>query len=352
MKGRRLNMKIIKDPVLFNKIREFLTEYMPVLRKKSSNTVIAYRYTLNIYMEFLQKSQLKALSDITLKDFNQKNILNFTDWLISERSNKASSANLRLTHMKKFCRFLMEENILMLSELSAIRKIGKISDIKTDEIVFLTIEETKLLLSQPNLSKEIGIRDSFFMYLLYDSGCRVQEMLDLKLKDFVISKSGAELHVIGKGNKFRATPISKELISMFEDYCHRYHKDIDLNSYLFYTKRNGIISQMSCDNVQNMVKKYGVEAKKIMPSIPHIHPHLFRHTRAIHLYMAGMPLELVSQWLGHSQIETSLIYARATTEMKRKAIEKISNKENSVFNNDETFKYSDDDIIKKLYGLM
>lgn len=190
------------------------------------------------------------------------------------------------------------------------------------------------------------------MYLLYDSGCRVQEMLDLKLKDFVISKSGAELHVIGKGNKFCATPISKELITMFEDYCHRYHKGINLDSYLFYTKRNGIISQMSCDNVQNMVKKYGVEAKKIMPSIPHIHPHLFRHTRAMHLYMAGMPLELVSQWLGHSQIETSLIYARATTEMKRKAIEKISNKENSVFNNDETFKYADDDIIKKLYGLM
>lgn len=345
-------MKMIKDPVLFDKIREFLTEYMPVLRKKSNNTVAAYRYTLNIYMEFLQRNHSKLLGEITVKDFNQKNILNFTDWLISERNNKASSANLRLTHMKKFCKFLMEENILMLSELSAICKIGKISDIKTNEIIFLTIEETKLLLSQPNLNREIGIRDSFFMYLLYDSGCRVQEMLDLKLKDFVTSKSGAELHIIGKGNKFRVTPISKELVMMFEDYRSQYHKDINLDSYLFYTKRNGVISKMSCDNVQSMVKKYGVEAKKIMPSIPHIHPHLFRHTRAMHLYMAGMPLELVSQWLGHSQIETSLIYARATTEMKRKAIEKISNKDNSVFKNDEAFKYSDDDIIKKLYGLM
>ena len=80
--------------------------------------------------------------------------------------------------------------------------------------------------------------------------------------------------------------------------------------------------------------------------------HLFRHTRAMHLYMAGMPLEMVAQWLGHSQMETSLIYANATIEMKRAAVEKISSKENSVFRDDETFKYKDDDdIIKQLYGL-
>ena len=89
-----------------------------------------------------------------------------------------------------------------------------------------------------------------------------------------------------------------------------------------------------------------------MPTIPHLHPHLFRHTRAMHLYMAGMPLEMVAQWLGHSQMETSLIYANATTEMKRAAVKKISSKEHSVFRDDEKFKYgNNDDIIKQLYGL-
>ena len=73
----------------------------------------------------------------------------------------------------------------------------------------------------------------------------------------------------------------------------------------------------------------------------------------MHLYMAGMPLELVSQWLGHSRLETSLIYARATTDMKRKAVDKISAKENSVFKSDEKFKYADnEDVIRQLYGLM
>ena len=81
-----------------------------------------------------------------------------------------------------------------------------------------------------------------------------------------------------------------------------------------------------------------------MPSIPHIHPHLFRHTRAMHLYMAGMPLETVSQWLGHSQLETSLIYARATTEMKRAAVAKIASKENSVF---KAVSYTHLDVYKR-----
>ena len=110
---------------------------------------------------------------------------------------------------------------------------------------------------------------------------------------------------------------------------------------------------MSCDTAQTFIKKYGIMAQKLNSAIPHVHPHLFRHTRAMHLYMAGMPLELVSQWLGHSQLETSLIYARATTDMKRKAVDKISAKENSVFKSDEKFKYADnEDVIRQLYGLM
>ncbi len=301
-------MKKIKDPALFERIKKFLTEYMPVVRKKSSNTVSAYCGTLNIYLEFLQKVHTKSLGDITSKYFNQKNILSFMEWLVDERGNKVSTANLRLKHMKRFCRFLMEENTLMLSELSAIREVTEIPETKTDTITFLTAKETRLILSQPDTDRKTGIRDRFFMSLLYDSGCRIQEMMDLKLKDFILQKSGAELHVIGKGNKYRVTPISAEIWPFFEEYCQHYHNDRNYDKYMFYTIRNGVVSRMSCDNAQAFLKKYGTMARKTASSIPHIHPHLLRHTRAMHLYLAGMPLELVSQWLGHSQMETTLIY--------------------------------------------
>ncbi len=230
-------MNKIKDPALFEKIRKFLTEDMPVLRKKSPNTVEAYRYTLNIYLVFLCEKCSKSLYDITVKDFSQKNILCFVEWLIEKRGNKTSTANLRLRHIKRFCRFLMDEDILMISELSSIQKVAEIPNASEDTVKFLTIQEMKLLLSQPDTSKAIGIRDSFFMYLLYDSGCRVQEILSLKLKDFFVQNGKAELRIIGKGNKFRITPISEELIPKFERYCRHYHKSSTYNDYLFYTKR-------------------------------------------------------------------------------------------------------------------
>ena len=346
-------MRKIKDPSLFQSIRKFLTEDMPVVRKKSANTVEAYRYTLNLFLTFLGEKHNKLLSAVTAKDFCQSNVLGFMDWLLDERGNKATTVNLRLRHIKRFCRYLMDENILMISDLASIQKIAEIPNPADDTIKFLTVQETKLILSQPDIKRAIGMRDNFFMYLLYDSGCRIQEILDLKLKDFVIQKGTAELHIVGKGNKYRVTPISQELIPKFERYCRTYHRSSGYEDFLFYTTRKGVRSQMSCDAAQAFMKKYGDMARSSSPEIPHLHPHLFRHTRAMHLYMAGMPLELVSQWLGHSQMETSLIYARATTEMKRKAIDKISTAENSVFKGDEKFKYADNDtVIRQLYGLM
>ena len=346
-------MRKIKDPTLFQSIRKFLTEDMPVVRKKSANTVDAYRYTLNLFLVFLREKHNKLLCSVTARDFCQRNVLNFMDWLLEVRGNKASTVNLRLKHIKRFCRFLMDENILMISELSAIQKIADIPNTTNDTIKFLTVQETKVILSQPDINKTVGLRDNFFLYLLYDSGCRIQEILDLKLRDFVIQKESAELHIVGKGNKYRVTPISQELIPKFERYCSTYHQGSSYEDYLFYTTRKGVRTKMSSDAAQAFIKKYGDKARDHSAEIPHLHPHLFRHTRAMHLYMAGMPLELVSQWLGHSQMETSLIYARATTEMKRKAIDKISTAENSVFREDEKFKYADNEtVIRQLYGLV
>ena len=350
---RRKYMRKIKDVSLFECIRQFLTVDMPILRKKSSNTVDAYRYTLNLYLKYLCIFKECAIQAIDTKDFCQKNILGFISWLTEERCNQPSTVNLRIRHLKRFCRFLMDENLMLMSELARIQKISEIPIATADIITFLSVEETKMLLAQPDESNKIGYRNSFLMFLLYDSGCRIQEILDLKLKDFLVNKGFAELHIVGKGNKFRVTPISQELIPKFEKYCYYYHKDKDYNEYMFYTIRNGIHTRMSCDNVQSFMKRYGNKVREDIPTLPIIHPHLFRHTRAMHLYMAGMPLELVSQWLGHSQLETSLIYARATTDMKREAIAEISQSENSVFANDEGFKYAnDEEIIKQLYGLM
>lgn len=309
--------------------------------------------TLNLYLSFIQDVYQTQLADIAKEDFDSKNILLYLDWLKTQRNNTISTRNQRLTQIRQFCRYLMSTDILSFSEYSKIQEIAKEADPKKDEMEYLTIGQTKLILSQPDIKKKTGMRDKFFISLLYDSGCRNQEILDLKVGDFVEMKDNTELHVIGKGRKYRVTPISKDVRDLFHKYCQIYHPVLNKDSILFYTVRNSIIAQMSADNVARFMNKYEAQAKVYDPDIPHIHPHLFRHTRAMHLYMAGMPLPLISEWLGHSQLETTLIYARATTDMKRKALEKISTNENAVFKKDEKFKYADDDetILKKLYGL-
>ena len=109
---------------------------------------------------------------------------------------------------------------------------------------------------------------------------------------------------------------------------------------------------MSQDNVQRFMKTYEKKAQETNADIPHLHPHLWRRTRSMHLYLAGVPLPLVSEWLGHSSIETTQIYARATNEMKRQAQRKLGNKEDSVLKDDITFKYADNEaVLKKLAGL-
>jgi site-specific recombinase XerD len=344
-------MKTIKNPDLFQKIRSFLVDYLPTIRSKSVNTVSAYKVTINLYLLFLQTSQKKGLSDVEKKDFNQKNIIAFLEWLKEERGNGIATRNQRLVHIRQFCKQLMSSDMMAYAEYCLIQQIAKEADPKKDELDYLSVEEMKLVLEQPDIKKKSGIRDKFYLALLYDSGCRNQEILDLKLKDFVITGACAELHIVGKGRKYRVTPISKDVIKLFQRYCDIYHPGRKMDDWIFLTRRNGIVTQMSPDNTARFLNKYERQITKKNPDFLHLHPHLFRHTREMHLYMAGMPLPLISEWLGHSQLETTTIYARATTDMKRKAAEKITTKENSVFK-EENFKYANnDDIIKRLYGL-
>ena len=96
----------------------------------------------------------------------------------------------------------------------------------------------------------------------------------------------------------------------------------------------------------------GKMAKEKDGSIPHLHSHMFRRTRAMLLYQGGMPLPLVAEWLGHSQLETTTIYAKATIEMKKAARDKVAENQKSVFHDKEKFKYADDEeTLRKLMGL-
>ena len=135
-------------------------------------------------------------------------------------------------------------------------------------------------------------------------------------------------------------------------YLDKFHPEHsrDSTDYLFYTY-GGPQKRMSEDTVAAFVKKYGISAKRICPSIPdRVHPHMLRHTRAMHLYQDGVPLTLISEFLGHAQIETTRVYAYADTEMKRKAIQKANSTTPHTIP-DAIWNTDDKEMMRKLAGL-
>lgn len=345
-------MKKFKDKHLFISIKIFLTEYLPHIRGKGENTIKSYRDTINLFIKFFNQEKQIDIFSMQKSLINESTILEFLDWLMNKRHCKATTRNQRLSCIRTFYKYLAAKDPCLISDLSSIGEIAKITVVKNQVPVFLSEKQMTFILSLPDTRISLGVRDLTYLALLYDSGARDNEIRSLKCSDVLISTNYGKLHLLGKGNKYRMTPISKQVICLLKNYLSIFHKsDSNSDNFLFFTVHAEKYFKMSADNSARIMNKYEKIAKGSSPNLPHLHPHLFRHSRAMHLYQAGMPLALISEWLGHSQIETTLIYAHADTSMKRKAIEKAMEGKEPFVNNELPKYMENEKIIKQLYGL-
>jgi len=160
------------------------------------------------------------------------------------------------------------------------------------------------------------------------------------------------LYLTGKGGKRRVVPIMSKTVQHYLKYRKLFLNDNDQGQLIFYTVCHGLRMQMSDDNVARFLKQYAKSAMAICDEVPDsVHPHMFRHGRAMSLYRNGMPLALLSEFLGHENPETTLVYAYADTEMKRLAIEKATDSTNPIHAEVDALWINNDEMIKKLYGL-
>lgn len=346
-------MKKLKDETLFRLIRDYLSVYLPYQRCCSPNTIKSYRETLNQLFDFVTSEKSIPLTDITFHTLNNRTIIDYLNWLEKTCHCSISTRNQRLAGIRSFFKYAGRMDLAVTVFQKDLENIPfKKTGSRT--VNFMTEEALKTVLAQPDTSTKAGIRDLFFMILIYDTGARVREILNLQVKDFDAESKTPCVHLTGKGNKKRIVPVMAKTIEHFRNYVSLYHPgDAPKERYLFYTIRNGILQPMSDDNVSRFMKKYGKAAKEICPEVPeNLHPHLFRHSRSIHLYRSGMPLALLSEWLGHAQMETTMIYAYADTEMKRDAIQKATGNHNPLMNSNHVPIWKgDEQIIRKLYGL-
>jgi len=306
---------------LFVAVRDFLKVYLPKERKCSNHTIRAYRKSLELLFEFVKTKKKVPLHKIKFDMIDRTILSEFLDYLENERNCSVSTRNHRLNCIRAFYAYAAEEDV---SAVAYLEEIKKVESAKVPEKLVSHMSETaiKAILSQPNVEKSKGLRDMFIMLLLYKTGARIQELMDIRLHDLQFGKAPKVL-LRGKGGKNRYVPLRDNITSHLKEYLRVFHSDADIYSdeYLFFAVRNGTKKRMTEDNVRHFIQNYGEAARKECLEVPeNVHPHLFRHSCAMNLYQNGVELTLISQWLGHSDLETTLIYAHADTEIKRKAI--------------------------------
>ena len=344
---------IIKDKMFFHCISDFLCVYLQIQRELSEHTIKSYREVLNLFLGFICEDKILKLNDISIELIDSETISRFIEWLGNERGCKPLTQNHHLAVIRSFLEYA---SIRVPTWSKYYHEATLVPRKKTEKMLIVnhfSENALKAILEQPNTKKPNGHRDLFFMILLYDTGARDSELLFLKVDDVVTNAKAPYVYIHGKGKKVRTVPITIETLQHFRGYMNRFHKKPISGDFLFYVTQHGVKHQMSDDNAGRFIKKYSDSARKTCPEVPRkVTPHTFRHSRALSLYRKGMPLPLISEWLGHSQMETTLIYSYADTEMKRAAIQKATSEKPPLSIN-PVFEYETDELtLKRLYGLI
>lgn len=337
----------------FDAIRRFLLDYLPKQRCLSKNTILSYRQTLNIFVAYMRDEIGIGAAELTFSRVDRDVILNFLTWLEKARGCSVSTRNQRLMALRSFLDFAGQIDCTQTSlYLSACNIPSKEAHGRIVE--FLTEPALTALLQQPNPSRQKDQRNLVFMILMYDTAARCSELLDMKVCDLRLDAKHPIAYLHGKGRKTRTVPLLNRTVQHCKQYLNKFHpnKDDYSEAPLCYTVIHGRQQKMSPDTVAAFFAKYGSMAKAVCQEVPeHIHPHMMRHTRAMHLYQSGMPMVLLSQYLGHAQVETTMIYAYADTEMKRAAIQKADAVRGTKPVPDEIWA-DNEEMILKLSGLL
>ena len=343
----------VKDEQLFMLIRNFLEVYLPVYRNAGENTVKTYRAGLSQYLDYISSTKKISRYAVTASMFNYDMVSEYLQWLSTERALSSATCNNRLAVIRAFISYA---SACKPEYIDLKIRLSKIKSKKNDQfgkVDYMTEAAVKALMEAPDTSNPGGLKDQFMMVMLYDTGTRIQELLSLRLCDLKIDKTPTAI-IHGKGNKIRVVPLMPETVKHLKNYLSVWHPDENMisESYLFYTKHYGKKEKMCDDTARYRIQQYVAVAKEKCKEVPdNPHPHLWRHSRAMHLYQHGMDLERISQWLGHSNLETTLVYAHVDTEDKRKAIEAALGSGVSGELNTAPFLVDDEEILRKLYGL-
>jgi len=300
----------------------FLTMYLPGQRGVSENTIKSYRDAFKLILSFTEEQYHIPAERLTLEKFNSDFVEDFLTWLEKEKGNSISTRNQRLAAIHAFIKYIKLKKPEYLYQN---QKILDISSLKKPEpgFSYLMPDYVAVVIAQTNRSCQFGRRDAVLLSLLYDSAARVQELCDLCVRNVRIDKPYT-VTLTGKGNKTRSVPISSNTTEILKTYMaeNRLLLSEKQDFPLFFNHQRHKLTRAG---ITYILKKYCDMARVDHPLIPKlISPHILRHSRAMHMLQAGINLIYIRDFLGHAHVTTTEIYAKADTEMKRAALEKVN----------------------------
>jgi site-specific recombinase XerD len=328
-------------------ISRYLGIYLPGQSGASINTVRSYRDTFSLFLRYCDEQGLPP-QKLTLERITRQLIENFLFWLENGRDCSAATRNNRLAAIHAFYRYLQIEQPQMLNRC---QEILAVPYKKTQKKVmsYLTLDGIKAILNQPDTSTLTGRRDLAMLSLLYDTGARVQELVDLRIEDVRLS-SPTVIKLTGKGNKTRLVPIMVPTEKLLRQYLTEHDKDYAAHGgYPLFCNRAG--QKLTRAGVTYILGKYLSQAKSIgVDGLPgSLSPHALRHSKAMHLLQSGVNLVYIRDLLGHADVSTTEVYARADEHFKRKALEQAYPSPTPIL--ETPIWHKDDDLLGWLKNL-
>jgi len=303
-------------------LTRFFIDHLAGERAASPRTIASYRDAIKLLLVWFKTAERIPPEKLRLADIDRPRVLRFLDWLEAERGCSEATRNQRLAVIKSFCRYTAVEQPDHLEQVTQVLAIRQ-KKTPSPQLGHLTADEVKALLAQPGTASGRAVRDTALLTLAYDTAARVQELCDLDVAD-VRTANPMIVTIHGKGSKTRYVPVMDPTARLLADYLKHLdpHPGLGADAAPLFHGPNH--SRLTRSGIAKLLARHvrGVRARDPdwAPGLQ-VTTHTLRRTRAMHLIQAGVNLIYIRDLLGHADVSTTEIYARADAETKRKAIE-------------------------------
>ena len=299
-------------------LHAFFHDWLVQQRNVSHHTVLSYRDSWRLFLRFVATRRTKSVAKLGLTDLTAVEVLAFLQHAEQERKASIGTRNCRLAALRSFFSFVADREPLAVAHCAEVLRIPT-KQAPEPTICSLNEDEITAILAQPDRSRVQGRRDHVLLAVLYNTGARIQEALNLTPRSLRL-ESPFQVRLFGKGRKERVCPLWPETVALLKEFLKRQPR---AKGESIFVNRYG--RPLGAAGVRFKLTQYVVAAARKVPSLAskRVSPHTFRHATATSLVAAGVDVTVIRSWLGHASLDTTNRYARADLETKRKALEKV-----------------------------